>query len=177
MVRTMPERPYLRLVVSNSRPHSAAGTSLAERLLDLAGCEPGLRVIEFTYGPSRLGWRLRAAGCQVVSVDLALTPWDALPDEWLRAFDAAVVACVLHQTPDPSALLAGVAACVTPGGVCAGFEPEVDALASPDLLATARSAGLSLVNVSEPAPNGALFWQGRVPALQAWPVQHLSLAA
>jgi len=173
-----PSRPSLQLVVSNGAvvPRSA-GATLAEKLLDYVRVEPGLRVIEFTYGPSRLGWRFRAAGCDVVSVDLAEVPSESIPQEWLAAFDLAVTVCALHQVADASALLADVAACVSPGGVCSGLEPSHNDFEPVDLRMLAVAAGLTLAHISEQTPNAALFWKASVPALQTLPLPRLALAA
>lgn len=170
--------PRLRLVVSNGAvlPGTAAAT-LAERLLDYVNVQPGQRVIEFTFGPSRLGWRFRALGCDVVSVNLAEAPSRSIPQAWLATFDLAVTVSALHQVADASALLADVAACVRPGGVCGGLEPSHDGFEPFDMRGFAMAAGLALVGISEQTPNVALFWKARVPALQALPLSRLSLAA
>jgi SAM-dependent methyltransferase len=177
-MQTSTSRPYLRLVASDGELlPSPAGNTLAERLLEFAGIEPGLRVIEFAFGPGRLGWRLLAAGCEVVSVDLAETPPDALPEEWLGTFDLAVTACALHQVADPARLLAGVAATLRPGGACAGLEPLNDDFDSPDVSASAARAGLALFQLQQQTPSSALFWRAQVPTLQSVTPPGLALAA
>jgi SAM-dependent methyltransferase len=177
-MQTTLSRSHLRLVASDGEllPPPAAAT-LAERLLDFAGVQPGLRVIEFTFGPGRLSWRLLAAGCDAVAVDLAETPAGSMPEQWLGAFDVAITACALHQVADPARLLADVAACVRPGGVCAGLEPLNDDFASPDVRDCALSAGLSLFRIDQQTPGFALFWRALVPALQTEPKPPLALAA
>ncbi|HLG12512.1 MAG TPA: class I SAM-dependent methyltransferase [Dehalococcoidia bacterium] len=173
-----PSRPNLRLVASNGEIIAPpAGATLAERLLDFAGVRPGLRVIEFTFGPGRLGWRFLSSGCEVVSVDLSELPANSIPEEWLGAFDLAVTACALHQVKNPQRLLADVASCVRPGGICAGLEPAHTDFDSPDLRDCATSAGLALFHASEQTPNSALFWRAQVPTLQFVPAPTLSLAA
>jgi hypothetical protein len=177
-MQTALSRSHLRLVASDGEVLSPpAGATLAERLLDFAGVRPGLRVIEFTFGPGRLAWRLLAAGCDAVSVDLAEMPPGSMPEEWLGAFDVAITACALHQVADPERLLADVAACVRAGGVCAGLEPLNDDFASPDVRSCALSAGLALFRTDQQAPNAALFWRAQVPALRSLPAPPLSLAA
>jgi hypothetical protein len=170
-------RPNLRLIASDGEIlPPPAGATLAERLLDFAGVRPGLRVIEFTFGPGRLAWRFQASGCEVVSVDLAETPSGSIPEEWLGQFDLAVTACALHQVADPALLLADVASCVGPGGACAGLEPSHEDFDSPDVAECAATAGLSLFQAEQTA-NSALFWRARVPALQTAPRPPLALAA
>jgi SAM-dependent methyltransferase len=169
-MQTQTDRPQLRLVVDNTeRQRAAGGVTLAEKLLDYVGAGSGLRVIEFTYGPSRLGWRLQAAGCRVDSVDLALYPIDSVPFEWMGQFDMAIITCALHQVPQPEPLLADIVSCLRPGGVCGGIEPSHSDLAQLTLRSSAGSAGLALVDVSELETNAALFWKGHVPALHALP--------
>ena len=163
-------RPRLRLVVDNTETTPPGnGASLAEKLLDYVGAARGLRVVEFTYGPSRLGWRLQAAGCRVDSIDLALYPIDTMPFEWMGQFDMAIVTCALHQVPQPDSLLADIVSCLRPGGVCGGIEPSQGDLALLTLQSSAGSAGLSLIDVSELEISAALFWKGQVPALHALP--------
>jgi SAM-dependent methyltransferase len=172
-----PARPTLRLVASNGEIlQPPAGATLAEKLLDFAGARPGLRVIEFTFGPGRLAWRLVAAGCEVLSVDLAETPSESIPEEWLAAFDLAVTACALHQVADPARLLADVAGCVRPGGLCAGLEPCHEDFDSPDVEHCAAAAGLALYQ-AEQIPGASLFWRARVPALSILPTPPLAFAA
>jgi len=170
-MQTETGRPHLRLVVDNTDAAwpTANGVTLGEKLLDYVGASRGLRVIEFTYGPSRLGWRLQAAGCHVDSIDLALYPIDSVPLEWMGQFDMAVIACALHQTSRPDLLLADIASCLRPGGLCGGVEPSHSDFEQPALLSSASSAGLSLVDVSELETSAALFWKGHVPALHALP--------
>ena len=176
-MQTAALRPHLRLVVSDGEVlKPPAGPTPAERLIDFAGVRPGLRIIEFTFGPARLAWRFQAAGCDVVTVDLAHTPPDALPAEWIGAFDLAVTACVLHQAPDATHLLAAVAECVRPGGSCAGLEPAREDFAA-NLRGLTASAGLSLFQAQQETPSSALFWRARVPALQLLNPPSLSLAA
>ena len=173
-----PSRPNLRLVASNGEfLPPPAGATLAEKLLDFAGVRSGLRVIEFTFGPGRLAWRFQSSGCDVVSVDLAETPSGSIPEEWLGAFDLAVTACALHQVADPARLLADVASCVAPGGVCAGLEPSHSDFDSQDVEDCAASAGLSLFKADQHTPSSALFWRAHVPALQSAPRPPLALAA
>jgi SAM-dependent methyltransferase len=164
-------RPPLRLVVDNtgSTPPRANGPSLAEKLLDYLGTARGLRVVEFTYGPSRLSWRLQAAGCRVDCIDLALYPIDDTPLEWMGQFDMAIITCALHQVMRPASLLADVVSCLRPGGVCGGIEPSHSDLPQPTLKSSAGSAGLSLVDVSELQTSAALFWKGHRPTLRALP--------
>lgn len=162
-------RPRLRLVVDNSNQPRGNGASLAEKLLDYVGAAQGLRVVEFTYGPSRLGWRLQATGCRVDCIDLALYPIDSVPFEWMGQFDMAIVTSALHQITRPDLLLADIVSCLRPGGVCGGIEPSHSDLANLTLKSTAGSAGLSLVDVAEIETNAALFWKGQVPALHALP--------
>jgi SAM-dependent methyltransferase len=167
-----PDRSYLRLVVDNTDAEEAPagnGVALGEKLLDYIGAARGLRVIEFTYGPSRLGWRLQAAGCRADSIDLALYPIDSVPLEWMGQFDMAVITCALHQIARPDLLLADIASCVRPGGQCGGVEPAYSDFEQRALLASARSAGLSLVDISELETNAALFWKGQVPSLHILP--------
>jgi SAM-dependent methyltransferase len=176
-MQVSPVRPNLRLAFSNGEVlQPPAGASLAEKLLDFAGTRPGMRVIEFTFGPGRLAWRLVAAGCEVLSVDLAKTPPESIPEEWLAAFDLAVTACALHQVADPARLLADVVGCVRPGGLCAGLEPSHEDFDSPDVEDCAAAAGLALYQV-EQTPSAALFWRARVPALNILPTPPLALAA
>jgi SAM-dependent methyltransferase len=173
-----PTRPHLRLVASEGEIIALPpGATLAERLLDFAAVTPGQRVIEFTFGPGRLAWRLQAAGCHVVSVDLSELPSGSIPAEWLGAFDLALTACALHQVADPAQLLTDVAACVRPGGTCAGLEPSHTDLDSPDLEGCAAAAGLALFQAEQQAPNAALFWRARVPTLQILPTSPFALAA
>jgi SAM-dependent methyltransferase len=171
-MKTETDRTHLRLVIDNTdvgnRP-TANGATLGEKLLDYIGATRGLRVIEFTYGPSRFGWRLQAAGCRVDSIDLALYPIDSVPLEWMGQFDLAVITCALHQISRPDLLLADIASCIRPGGICAGIEPVHSDFEQPALLSSASSAGLSLVDVAELETNAAMFWKGRVPALHALP--------
>jgi SAM-dependent methyltransferase len=177
-MQTTLSRSHLRLVASDGEVLSPpAGATLAERLLDFAGVQPGQRVIAFTYGPGRLAWRLVAAGCDSVSVDLAETPAGSIPEEWLATFDVAITACALHQVADPARLLVEVAACVRPGGVCAGLEPFNDDFASPDIRGCALSAGLSLFRTDQQTPSSALFWRAQVPAVQYSPVTRFAAAA
>ena len=162
--------PHLRLIVDNTeKPSPGAGATLAEKLLDFVRVSRGQRVVEFTYGPSRLGWRLQAAGCRVDCIDLALYPIDSVPLEWMGQFDMAIVTSALHQVKRPDLLLADIVSCLRPGGVCGGMEPSVSDLAALSLRSSAGSAGLSLVDVSEHEASSALFWKGQVPALQALP--------
>jgi SAM-dependent methyltransferase len=168
-MQTETRRPNLRLVVNNPEPPRGNGATLAEKLLDYLGAARGLRVVELTFGPSRLGWRLQAAGCRVDSIDLALYPIDSVPFEWMGQFDMAIVTCALHQVPRPDGLLADIVSCLRPGGVCGGIEPSYSDLAQLTLRHTAGSAGLALVDVSELATSAALFWKGQVPALYALP--------
>lgn len=168
-MQTETERPRLRLVVNNPEPMRGAGASLAEKLLDYVGAAQGLRVVEFTYGPSRLGWRLQAAGCRVDCIDLALYPIDSIPFEWMGQFDMAIITCALHQVLRPDLLLADIVSCLRPGGTCGGIEPSHSDLAQLALKSSAGSAGLALVDVSELETNAALFWKGHVPALHALP--------
>jgi hypothetical protein len=166
------DRAHLRLIVDNTGEDSqptANGITLGEKLLDYVGATRGLRVIEFTYGPSRLGWRLQAAGCRVDSIDLALYPIDSTPLEWMGHFDLAVITCALHQLQRPDLLLADIASCVRPGGLCGGIEPAHSDLQQPALRLSASSAGLSLIDIAELETSAALFWKGRVPALHALP--------
>ena len=166
------DRSYLRLVVDNTDADHAPpgnGQALGEKLLDYIGAATGMRVIEFTYGPSRLGWRLQAAGCRVDSIDLALYPIDSVPFEWMGQFDTAVITCALHQISRPDLLLADIASCVRPGGLCGGIEPAHSDFAQPALMSSARSAGLSLVDISELETSAALFWKGQVPSLHVLP--------
>ena len=177
-MQTTLSRSHLRLIATDGEVLSPpAGATLAERLLDFAGVQPGQRVIEFTYGPARLAWRLLAAGCDSVSVDLAGTPAGSIPEEWIGTFDVAITACALHQVADPARLLLEVAACVRPGGVCAGLEPLNDDFASPDIRGCALSAGLSLFRTDQQTPGSALFWRAQVPALNALPAPPLAVAA
>jgi SAM-dependent methyltransferase len=169
-METEETRPQLRLVVDNtqSTPRNN-GATLAEKLLDYVGVARGLRVVEFTYGPSRLGWRLQANGCRADCIDLALYPIDSVPLEWMGQFDMAIVTSALHQVPYPEPLLADIVSCLRPGGVCGGMEPSLGDLAQLTLRSTAGSAGLSLVDVAELEISSALFWKGQVPALHALP--------
>ena len=169
MMQTETERPRLRLVVDDPQPPWGAGASLAEKLLDYIGAVRGLRVVEFTYGPSRLGWRLQAAGCRVDCIDLALYPIDSVPFEWMGQFDMAIVTSALHQVVRPDLLLADIVSCLRPGGTCGGIEPSHSDLPPLILRSSAGSAGLSLVDVSELETNAALFWKGLVPALHSLP--------
>jgi SAM-dependent methyltransferase len=168
-MQTHTGRPHLRLVVDNTAQRPGNGVTLAERLLDYVGAARGLRVVEFTYGPSRLGWRLQADGCHVDCIDLALYPIDSVPLEWMGQFDLAIVTCALHQVTRPDLLLADIVSCLRPGGVCGGIEPSHADLAQLTLRSTADSAGLSLVDISELDTSAALFWKGQVPALHALP--------
>jgi SAM-dependent methyltransferase len=177
-MQVSPSRSHLRLVVSNGQVLvPPGGASLAERLLDFVGTQPRQRVVEFTFGPSRLGWRFRAAGCDVVSVDLSETPSETIPEEWMSSFDLAVTACALHQVADPARLLMDVAACVRPGGVCAGLEPAHEDFDSLDVRDCADVAGLALFKSELQSPNAALFWRASVPALQSIPSPRFALAA
>jgi hypothetical protein len=172
------QHPHLRLVASDGElVNPNAGATLAEALLDYAGARPGLRVIEFTYGPARLAWRFRAVGCHVVSVDLAAAQAYDLPEEWSGAFDVAVTSCALHQSPDCGRLLAAVACCVRAGGVCAGLEPSHDDFSAPDVRARAAEAGLSLFQTEQHPPTSALFWRAQVPAILTAPPPPVALAA
>jgi SAM-dependent methyltransferase len=176
-MQTAVSRSHLRLVASHGEilPPPAAVT-LAERLLDFAGVSPGMRVVEFTFGPGRLAWRLLAAGCDAVSVDLAETPAGSIPEEWLGTFDVAITACALHQVSDPERLLADVVVCVRPGGVCAGLEPLNDDFA-PDLRGCTARAGLTFFRTDQQTPGAALFWRAQIPALQYSPVTRFAAAA
>jgi SAM-dependent methyltransferase len=172
------DRPRLRLVVDNTDPAPRGnGASLAEKLLDYVGAAKGLRVVELTYGPSRLGWRLQAAGCRVDSIDLALYPIDSVPFEWMGQFDMAIVTCALHQVTQPELLLADIVSCLRPGGICGGIEPSYSDLAQLTLRSSAGSAGLSLVDVSELQTSAALFWKGHVPSLHLVPRPPLQINA
>jgi len=167
-MQTETGRPRLRLVVDNKQP-PANGATLAEKLLDYVGAVRGQRVVEFTYGPSRLGWRLQAAGCRVDCIDLALYPIDSVPFEWMGQFDMAIVTCALHQVTQPHLLLADIVSCLRPGGVCGGIEPSHSDLANLTLRSSAGSAGLSHIDVSELETSAALFWKGSVPVLHVLP--------
>ncbi len=170
VMQTENSRPHLQLVVDNTEePSPGAGVTLAEKLLDFVGVSRGLRVVEFTYGPSRLGWRLQAAGCRVDCIDLALYPIDSVPLEWMGQFDLAIVTCALHQVERADLLLADIVSSLRPGGVCGGMEPSPSDLAPLSLRSSAGSAGLSLVDVSELEASSALFWKGQVPALHVLP--------
>ncbi len=164
-------RPHLKLVVDNTdnAPPPGTGATLAEKLLDYVGVARGLRVVEFTYGPSRLDWRLQATGCRVDCIDLALYPIDSIPLEWMGQFDTAIVTCTLHQISRPDLLLADIVSCLRQGGVCGGMEPSHSDLAQLPLRSNAGSAGLSVIDVSELEASAALFWKGQVPALHALP--------
>jgi len=170
VMQTQTGRPLLRLVVDNTETEPPGnGASLAEKLLDYVGARLDLRVIEFTYGPSRLGWRLQAAGCRVDCIDLALYPIDSLPFEWMGQFDLAIITCALHQVTQPQRLLADIVSCLRPGGVCGGIEPAHSDLPQLTLRSSAGSAGLSLVDVAELETSAALFWKGHVPSLHVVP--------
>jgi hypothetical protein len=176
-MQTAVSRSHLRLVASDGEVlPPPAGATLAERLLDFAGVRPGMRVVEFTFGPGRLAWRLLAAGCDAVSVDLAETPAGSIPEEWLGAFDVAITACALHQVAEPERLLADVAATVRSGGLCAGLEPFNDDFAL-DLRGCVARAGLTFFRTDQQAPGAALFWRAQVPALQYSPVTRFAAAA
>ena len=170
LMQTQTDRPRLRLVVDNTENEPPGnGATLAEKLLDYVGIRNGQRVVEFTYGPSRLGWRLQAAGCNVDCIDLALYPIDSVPFEWMGQFDLAIVTCALHQVVQPDRLLADIVSCLRPGGVCGGIEPAHSDLPRLTLHSTAGSAGLSRVDVSELETSAALFWKGQVPSLHVVP--------
>jgi SAM-dependent methyltransferase len=164
------ERPPLRLVVDNTEPAPRPnGPSLAEKLLDFLSVARGQRVVEFTYGPSRLGWRLQAAGCRVDCIDLALYPIDSVPFEWMGQFDLSIITCALHQVTHPDLLLADIVSCLRPGGVCGGIEPSLSDLPQLTLRSSAGSAGLARVEMSELETSSALFWKGLRPTLHALP--------
>lgn len=142
---------------------------MAEQLLEYARITRGLRVIELTFGPARLAWHLEAECCHVERVDLAVYGKEPLPAEWRRGFDVALVTSALHQAADPEGLIADVACCVRPGGLCAGLEPGYSELEPRQLERGARSAGLALVEVDERQSGAALFWKGLVPSLRVLP--------
>jgi SAM-dependent methyltransferase len=169
LMQTETGRPALRLVVDNTQEHPGNGATLAEKLIDYVGAPRGIRVVEFTYGPSRLGWRLQADGCRVDSIDLALYPIDSIPLEWMGQFDLAIVTCALHQVTQPDLLLADIVSCLRPGGVCGGVEPSHGDLAQLTLLSSAGSAGLARVDVSDLETSAAMFWKGHVPSLHVLP--------
>jgi SAM-dependent methyltransferase len=169
MMQTEAGRPDLRLVVDNTESPPGNAATLAEKLLDYVGVTDGLRVVEFTYGPSRLGWRLQAAGCRVDCIDLALYPIDSVPFEWMGQFDLAIVTSALHQVKEPEHLLADIVSCLRSGGVCGGIEPAHADLAQLQLRYSAGSAGLSRIDVAELDTSAAMFWKGQVPTLHVLP--------
>jgi arsenite methyltransferase len=142
------------------------GDRLTRRLAQLAGIEPGHRVLDVACGSGATALLLaRELGCEVVGVDLGSRAIEqavdaAGPAERVRfvvgdaeelpfpdaAFDTALSECSLCTFPDKRRAIAEMARVVRPGGTIAIADVTADLSALPEQL---RSAAARIACVAD----------------------------
>jgi SAM-dependent methyltransferase len=138
------------------------------RLAELAGIEPGERVVDVAAGPGASARLLaRTYGVQVVGVELAAATVErarrATADERVRfacgdaealplrdgTFDVAISECSLCTFPDKRAAVAEMARVVRPGGRIAIADMTADAGSLPERLHSAAAAVACVADARE----------------------------